>query len=131
MGEKVGRTVGRKAKEIGALAVSRLREPGLHFVGGVSGLGLQVLRSGGQTWVLRFSIGGKRRDMGLGGYPDVSLSGAREAARVARDLLRTGFDPIEQGEWRARVVCGVAHGDLIGRNRTDAGDQSDGGGRND
>lgn len=87
--------MGRKAKELGALAVSRLTEPGLHFVGGVSGLGLQVLPKGGRTWVLRATIGGKRRDMGLGGYPDVLVAGAREAARAAREQIRAGIDPIE------------------------------------
>ena len=38
--------------------------------------------------------GGKRRDMGLGGFPDVSLAGAREAAREARAKVRDGVDPI-------------------------------------
>ncbi len=52
--------MGRKAKELGALAVSRLSEAGLHFVGGVSGLGLQVLPSGGRD--LRRRDG----DLGLG-----------------------------------------------------------------
>ncbi|WP_409375232.1 Arm DNA-binding domain-containing protein [Delftia tsuruhatensis] len=56
----------RKATELGALAVSRLREPGLHAVGGVSGLYLQVTSSGARSWILRATVGGKRRDMGLG-----------------------------------------------------------------
>ncbi len=42
-------------------------------------------------------VGGKRRDMGLGGYPDVTLAGARDAARIARDKIRNGIDPIEEG----------------------------------
>ena len=42
----------RKAKELGPLQVSKLTAPGLHFIGGVSGLALQVLPSGGRTWVL-------------------------------------------------------------------------------
>jgi integrase len=87
--------MGRKAAELGPLAVSRLAQPGLHFVGGVSGLALQVLPTGGRTWILRAVIGGKRRDMGLGGFPDVTLAGAREAARVARSKVRDGTDPIE------------------------------------
>ncbi|MGE7197412.1 tyrosine-type recombinase/integrase [Brevundimonas sp.] len=85
----------RKADELGPLAVSRLREPGLHVVGGVAGLGLQVLPSGGRTWILRATVGSKRREMGLGGYPDVTLAKAREAARGARDQIRRGIDPIE------------------------------------
>jgi integrase len=101
--------MGRKAKEQGALAVSRLTTPGLHFVGGVSGLGLQVLPTGGRTWVLRATIGGRRRDMGLGGFPDVTLAGAREAARVAREKIRAGVDPIEQKK-AARSALSAAQG---------------------
>jgi integrase len=86
----------RKASELGALAVSHLKSPGLHFVGGVAGLGLQVLPTGGRTWVLRATVAGKRRDMGLGGYPDVTLAGAKEAARVAREKIRMGIDPIAE-----------------------------------
>jgi integrase len=85
----------KKAEELGPLAVSRLTEPGLHFVGGVAGLALQVLPSGGRSWVLRATIGDRRREMGLGGYPDVTLAKARENAREARDMIRRGVDPIE------------------------------------
>jgi integrase len=41
-------------------------------------------------------IGGKRRDMGLGGYPGVTLAMAREKAREAREQIRQGIDPIER-----------------------------------
>jgi integrase len=94
--------MGRIAKELGSLAVSRL-PAGLHAVGGVSGLYLQVLPSrdvggtlvqGGRSWVLRATVGGKRRDMGLGGYPSVTLANARDRARSARDLIDQGKDPI-------------------------------------
>lgn len=84
----------RKARELGPLAVSRLTEPGFHFVGGVAGLALQVLPTGGRSWVLRVTIGNKRRNMGLGGYPDVTLARAREKARDARELIENGKDPI-------------------------------------
>jgi integrase len=89
--------MGRKATERGALWVSKLSKPGMHFVGGVDGLAIQVLQSGARTWILRVMVGGKRRDMGLGGYPAVTLAGAREAARIARDKIRNGVDPVEEG----------------------------------
>lgn len=96
----------KKANELGPLAVSKLTSPGLHFVGGVSGLALQVLPSGGRTWVLRAMMCGRRRDMGLGGFPDVPLADARTAARKARDLIRDGLDPIEEA--RAAVSARLA-----------------------
>lgn len=100
------------AKELGALAVSRLTAPGLHFVGGVPGLALQVTPTGARSWCLRAMVGGKRRDMGLGGYPSVTLAMAREKARDARELIRKGVDPIERqqaaiSELRASMVAAL------------------------
>lgn len=93
--------MGRKATEKGAVQVARLVKPGLHFVGGVDGLALQVVPSGGRSWILRMTVGGRRRDMGLGGFPDVPLSHAREAARKARAMVRDGIDPIDEGRAKA------------------------------
>ncbi|GHB24464.1 integrase [Pseudovibrio japonicus] len=67
----------------------------LRFVGGVTGLALQILPSGGRSWILRVKIGEKRRDIGLGGYPDVSLAEARDKAREIRSLIEQGIDPIQ------------------------------------
>lgn len=88
----------RKAKELGALEVGRINTPGLHFVGGVAGLALQVTNSGARSWILRVMVGGKRREMGLGGFPDVTLAGAREAARIARAKIKDGIDPVEDAK---------------------------------
>ena len=84
----------RVAEELGPLQVQRLKAPGLHSVGGVSGLYLKVAPTGARTWVLRVTVGAKRRDMGLGGYPSTTLAGAREKAREARKLIDAGTDPI-------------------------------------
>lgn len=86
----------KQAKILGPLAVKNLTGHGLHFVGEVPGLALQVLQSGAKTWILRVKIGDKRRDMGLGGYPEVSLADARTLARQARQKVREGIDPIEE-----------------------------------
>lgn len=86
----------KKAKELGPLDVKRIVEPGLHAVGGVAGLHLQVLPSGGKSWLLRIVIGGKRREVGLGGFPDVPLALAREKAREVRETVQQGRDPIAE-----------------------------------
>jgi integrase len=49
-------------------------------------------------------VGGKRRDLGLGGFPDVTLAGAREAARKAREKIKEGIDPIEDGKARRSAL---------------------------
>src|SRR5690242_11911010 len=48
------------------------------------GLLLVVKPSGARLWMARITVDGKRRDMGLGGYPAVSLREAREKAAAAR-----------------------------------------------
>jgi integrase len=92
----VERRMPKVAKEIGALAVSKLKRPGRYFVGGVAGLVLDVTPTGARAWLLRASVGVKRREMGLGAYPSVPLATAREKAREARELIRQGVDPIER-----------------------------------
>lgn len=59
------------------------------------GLRLVVSKSGAKKWVLRFTINGKRREMGLGSYPDVGLAKARTKASECRQQASAGIDPIE------------------------------------
>ena len=84
------------AKELSATEVRRLSEPGRYAVGGVAGLQLLVSPVGGRSWVLRTLIGNKRRDIGLGGFPDVTLAGARQKAREMKDQIAVGVDPVAQ-----------------------------------
>lgn len=89
------------ARELSALDVKRLAHPGgkrnvLFPVGGVPGLHLQVSPNAGRSWVLRAMVGKKRRDIGLGGFPGVTLSQARDKAREARDKIERGLDPVEE-----------------------------------
>ena len=84
----------KKAKLLSAIEVKRLNKPGLHAVGGVSGLQLQITPTGASSWILRTMVGSKRRDIGLGGYPDVSLARAREKAQTVKDDIKAGAVPM-------------------------------------
>lgn len=59
------------------------------------GLRLVVDGAGNRRWVFRFQRAGRRRAMGLGPYPRVSLKAARDAAAECRDQIRRGIDPLE------------------------------------
>lgn len=98
----------RKAKELSALEVSRLTQNGLHFVGVVPGLALQV-RGDARSWILRTRVGGAVRDIGFGGYPGVTVAMAREAAREARAQITQGGDPIKERRERQDALK-AAHG---------------------
>jgi len=82
------------AKEMSAKEVRSLKRPGMHAVGGVSGLLLQITPSGAKSWVLRVKVGDKRRHIGLGGFPDVPLADARNDARTCKRQIRQGIDPV-------------------------------------
>ncbi len=84
----------RKAKELSPLEVRRLSQPGRWSVGGVDGLALQVTESGARSWVLRVTVTGRQREMGLGSFPSVPLAEARENARAHRTRVEQGDDPI-------------------------------------
>ena len=68
--------------------------PGKYEDGG--GLRLVVSATGGKKWVLRYTIGDKRREMGLGGFPEVSLGDARDLAEQYRKMAKSGLDPIRE-----------------------------------
>lgn len=95
----------KKAVELGALDVKRLTEPGMHFVGGVAGLALEIGPTGNKSWILRVMVGDKRRKMGLGGFPDVTLARAKELAREAREQVSSGVDPIDVKKSARRALA--------------------------
>ena len=66
--------------------------PGLHGDGDT--LYLRVARGGSKSWIQRLTIDGKRRDIGLGGWPTVSLAKARERAFANRVAVSEGRDPL-------------------------------------
>jgi integrase len=89
--------------KLSAVEVAKAKGPAVLHDGG--GLYLRVgpsgkdregkERVGGKSWVFRFQLDGKRRDMGLGPYPDVSLAEARRRAAEHRNQRRDGLDPLD------------------------------------
>ena len=55
--------------------------------GGVRGLYLEIESKTSAHWLLRYQLAGRRRDMGLGPYPEITLARAREKALEARRLV--------------------------------------------
>jgi integrase len=86
---------GPKVKPLEAISVKRLEKPGMHAVGEVPGLLLQISAAGNKSWIYRYRLGGKRRHLGLGVYPAISLAKAREKAKKAYDEIQQGIDPVE------------------------------------
>jgi integrase len=86
------------AKELMPIEVKRLSAVGLHSVGGVAGLMLQISAADTKSWLLRVMVGGKRREIGLGAYSPtgVTLALARQKARETRDDIARGIDPVLQ-----------------------------------
>lgn len=68
------------------------------------GFNIRVMPSGVKTWVYLYRFDGKRKELNLGTYPDVSLATAREKHAEARKLLNHGTDPgaLEREKLEAR-----------------------------
>jgi integrase len=85
-------------EKLKALAISKLMEPGYHGDGG--GLWLQVSKTGTKSWIFRYTMNKKQREMGLGSFLVIGLADARERAKACRLLVLDGVDPL--GERAAR-----------------------------
>jgi integrase len=79
--------------KLSAVAITKAKGPAVLHDGG--GLYLRVSPTGSKAWVFRFQLDGKRRDMGLGPYPDISLAEARRRATERRNQRRDGIDPLD------------------------------------
>ena len=77
-----------------ALAARALNRPGRHGDG--DGLYLNIAPSGSKSWVQRIVVDGRRRDIGLGPYPTVSLARARAIAHDNRTAIAEGRDPVAE-----------------------------------
>jgi Arm DNA-binding domain len=88
------RTIGR----LNALNVERAKrlgmKPGMYPDG--AGLYLQVAQGSARSWIFRYMLDGRARQMGLGPLDAVTLAEARQKAHDARKLKAAGIDPVEQ-----------------------------------
>ena len=83
------------AKELTALAVSKIKGDGLYAVGGVPGLYLQIIGNS-RSWIFRAVISGHRKKIGLGSCVLLSLAEAREKAREFHKQIWDGLNPVEE-----------------------------------
>lgn len=89
----------RAMNRLSARSVATLG-PGKYADG--AGLWLHKRDDGGAQWVLRYTMHGRRREMGLGTVSQVSLKEVREVADKWRVLVRAGKDPIRERERQRR-----------------------------
>jgi integrase len=94
----------RLIQQLTEAKIRTLTKVGLHHDG--SGLYLQVRPGGARSWIYRYRLNSRTRDMGLGALADVSLVKARNKASAARALVNDGIDPIEHT--RAQAVVSTA-----------------------
>ena len=71
--------------------VKALDKPGMHADG--DGLYLNITKAGTKSWIFRYQLHGRRREMGLGSLSQITLKEAREKAADARKLHSRGIDP--------------------------------------
>jgi len=91
----------KRAKELTDRQVKALVRKaviGFHSVGGTgsAGLAVQIKSENSASWVLRIGIDGRRRDMGLGNFYELTLAEARDLARDIRKKVNLGVDPINE-----------------------------------
>ncbi|WP_322041221.1 tyrosine-type recombinase/integrase [Burkholderia diffusa] len=95
---------GRQLHRLSALRVAKAVDPGHYADGG--GLFMQIAGSGARSWVFRFTLDRRVREMGLGPLSRVSLGEARKLATTYREMVRDQVDPIlaRREEQRRRLL---------------------------
>ncbi|MGK9053372.1 integrase arm-type DNA-binding domain-containing protein [Neorhizobium petrolearium] len=96
-------------REINRLTAVKIKSssPGKYADGG--GLWLHKRDDGGGQWVLRITVHGRRREMGLGSFSEVSLKEARDEAARWRAVCRQGLDPIKERDRLKREAARNLH----------------------
>src|ERR1700737_863617 len=91
----------RASNKLSAVEVKSIDQKGMYHDGG--GLYLQVSVGGARSWIFRFTLDGRAREMGLGPVHAIPLADARKRAAECRRMRVDGIDPIEaRSEQRGR-----------------------------
>jgi hypothetical protein len=98
----------RPEKALSPRFVETVTKPGKYFDG--HGLFLRVTKNGAKQWVQRITIRGKRRELGLGSPPAVSLAEARKAALENRGKAMQGGDPLAE---KREAQAGLTFADAV------------------
>ena len=83
-----------KARELTHQKVRQVVKPGRYTDAGGFGLYLNVAKGGSKSWMQRLTVGGRRRDIGLGSCRIVTLEDARAKAKANRAAVMAGRDPV-------------------------------------
>ena len=102
-------------KAITAAEAKSISTPGAHYAGET--LYLHVAPGGSKSWVQRLTIHGRRCDIGLGGFPVVTLAEARDKAYQNRKLARAGGDPLAEKRKARTPIFREAAGKTFEANR--------------
>jgi len=84
----------KRVNILSAMAVKAANKPGYYFDG--NGLYLQVANGGSKSWVLRYAVNKRQREMGLGSLVTFTLAEARDRATKYRQMIADGLDPIDE-----------------------------------
>lgn len=84
--------MGHETARLSALQVAKLKKAGYYCDG--AGLYLQVSKTGSKSWIFRYTLNGKSKEMGLGSFTSFTLAEARKRATENRQLLVDGIDPL-------------------------------------
>jgi len=93
----------KRSNKLTYVFTKSIGEPGKYHDGGGLGLYLRVDPGGAKFWVQRITVNGKRRELGLGSPPVITLANVRETALENKRIVRAGKDPL-QAKRQARVI---------------------------
>jgi integrase len=96
----------RKARTLAATWVKAVVKPGTYSDGG--GLSLRVHPSGSKNWVVRTTIKGKQTNIGVGGYPEITLLKARNLAESKIKEIKAGKNPVAANREVKRETLRIA-----------------------